>query len=211
MPFFPIIPPFRVSRVYTFEDIGTSDGHVLVPQHQQLIYSDPEDGFPQRLTIYTGEINVGDDDSTFMYPVLGFFNVPGGAPAIGILPINDPPPNQFRSAVANAIITNFEVVVGLTIADVTPGVVVSGVAADLFQIELNPRQIINAVVLSGNFDRDHAHVNCFTYRVSVLERLTQNPPPQHPILIGPGGWTGKYNLDASGALGPMLRSGVPQT
>ena len=72
MPFFPIIPPFRVSRVYTFEDLAQENGHVVNPQHQRLIYSDPEDGFDQRLTIYTGEILVGENDSTFMYPVLGF-------------------------------------------------------------------------------------------------------------------------------------------
>jgi len=43
MPFFPIIPPFRVSRVYNFEDFPQQLGHVTNPQHQQLIYSDPED------------------------------------------------------------------------------------------------------------------------------------------------------------------------
>jgi hypothetical protein len=94
------------------------------PQHQQLIYSDPEDGFDQRLTIYTGEILVGENDSTFMYPVLGFFNAPGGGTAIGILPINDPPPNQFRSAVANAIIIDFGIKIGFTIADVEGAVLV---------------------------------------------------------------------------------------
>ena len=73
----------------------------------------------KRLTIYTGEIVVAKDDSSFMYPVLGFFNAPGGGTAIGILPINDSPANQFRSAVGNARIISFGVTEGFTIADVT--------------------------------------------------------------------------------------------
>jgi len=210
MPFFPIIPPFRVSRVYNFEDFPHQIGHVTNPQHQQLIYSDPEDGFPQWLTIYTGEIVVGKDDSSFMYPVLGFFNAPGGGTAIGILPINDPPPNQFRSAVGNARIISFGVTEGFTIADVTANVSVSSVAADLFRIELDPRQIINAVVLSGVMSNDLSDTYSVGYRVSVLERLTQNPPPQPPILIG-AGWSGRYNLDASGAIGPLVSAGIPQS
>ena len=141
----------------------------------------------------------------FQYPVLGFFNVPAGGTAIGILPINFPPSNQFRSAVANASLSNF------IVKDTEAIVGVFDVAADLFQIELDPRQIINAVVLSGYVNSLESEVTTVSYHVSVLERLTYNPPPQPPILIAPGGWTGKYNLDASGALGPVLRAGIPQS
>jgi hypothetical protein len=141
-----------------------------------------------------------------VYPVLGFFNKPGGGTAIGIVPLNDPTFNQFRSAVTNVSLSDF------IIKDTDPDAIttVDSVAADLFQIELNPGTKINAVVLSGVVSSCESQVSNISYHVSVLERLTGNPPPQAPILIVPGGWTGKYNLDASGALGPLLRSGIPQ-
>jgi hypothetical protein len=210
------IPPGPPDRIYTVENLVPD----VKPQHQQLVYSDPEDGFPQRLTIYTGEIWVGHGSEeeivtlTFQYPILGFFNIPppSGGTAIGIVPINYPPSNQFRSAVANVSLSQVEMKYTSTFSVSDNGFGgVQKVAADLFQIELDPRQIINAVVLSGSVIAEESEVTYVSYRVSVLERLTENPPPQPPILIGPGGWTGKYNLDASGALGPLVATGIPQT
>jgi hypothetical protein len=121
--------------------------------------------------------------------------------------MNDPSFNQFRSAVANVSVSYF------WIKDTDSWVSVGGVSADLFQIELNDpsRQKINAVVLSGYVFVRQAEITVVSYRVSVLETLTQNPPIQPPIWIVPGGWTGKYNLDASGNLGPLLRSGIPES
>jgi hypothetical protein len=133
------------------------------------------------------------------------FQLPGGGNAIGIFPINDPSFNQFRSAVANASISYFRV------KDTEGDVGAVLVAADLFQIELDPRQIINAVVLSGYLISQQSELVNMSYHVSVLERMNQNPPTQPPILIAPGGWTGKYNLLVpSGSVGPLLRSGIPQ-
>ena len=142
----------------------------------------------------------------FQYPVLGFFNLPGAGTAIGIFPINDPSFNQFVSAVANVSVSVFWV------KDTLANVGVFNVTADLFQIELNnpSRQVINAVVLSGTVSSLESELTNVSYRVSVVETLTENPPVQPPIWIAPGGWTGKYNLDATGALGPLLRGGNPE-
>jgi hypothetical protein len=191
-------------RVYTFENLEFN----TMPQHQEILYRDASTaGFDHRLTIYTGAIWVGHGteehlvDLDFQYPLLGCFDVSGIATAIGILPIGP----EFRSAVANASLSNF------IVKDTEAFVGVFEVSADLFQIELDASQIINAVVLSGKVTSKWSEVSTVSYHVSVLERLTYNPPPQPPILIAPGGWTGKYNLDASGALGPVLRAGIPQS
>jgi len=70
---------------------------------------------------------------------LVFFIAPGGGNAIGILPINNPPSNQFRSVAAKVIIVGFQFTVASTIADISDSVTVGSVAADLFQIEQTQR------------------------------------------------------------------------
>lgn len=208
MPFLP--PSVTIDRVYTNFDIYTN----IRPQHQQIIYDDPEDRFSQRLTIYMGEIAVehGTGDASvslnFQYPVLGFFNAPGGGVAVGILPINDIMFNQFRSSIAMASINK------ASIKDDEAGFGVNNIAADLYQVELEGHGVINSVVLSGSISSNDSFVQTITYNVSVLERMNQNPPFLEPILFDPGGsggWTGKYTLDGSGTVGSLIRNGIPQS
>jgi len=196
--------------VYTADDlwIGT------LPQYQEIIFTDPNDLFPQRLAMYTGELKPAAwadgarKNYTFQYPILGTFRDPSGRNVVGIMPMNDPtlqdPRNrQFRSAIANAslAISNVE--------GIPTWLNISSVAADLYQIELDSRHVTHAVVLSGWITARNSLVNTVSYRVSVLERLDGNPEAQPPIFIGDRGWTGKYNL-VSDAVGPLEISGIPQ-
>jgi hypothetical protein len=194
----------RVHVIYTAADLwdGTS------PQHQELIFSDPNDTVPRRLTMYTGELKPGSwadgasKTTTFQYPILGTFKDSAGSNVIGIIPISDP--GEFSSAIANAslAICNAE--------DMPTWLNISSVAADVYQVELDSTLKIHAVVLSGWITVRNSVESTISYRVSVLERLTGNPPAQPPIFLGSGGWTGKYNPPASGAFYPVERPGIPQ-
>ena len=204
------LPPVRV---YTLEDIATP------PQHQEIVFADPNDeGTSQRYTMYTGEISVSLEadnhkaEQIFQYPVLGTFFKIG---SMGIMPLGDPN-SQFRSAIANAFLTESEFGSNPVWADVME------VSADLMQIQLDcsnefivrPPQTINAVVLSGRLVARNASLKQISYRVSVLDRLTGNPLVARPILLHDRGWNGKYILGWSG-LGPgsvgfVQKRGIPQ-
>ena len=136
--------------------VYTRDNLELFPQHQELIFDDPNDGGArQRFTIYTGEILIdlsADDhhkDLTFQYPILGTFKDPAGAPAIGIKPIGNSGSvgfePQFRSATAFAFLTSSEFGSNPVWANV------GRLSADLIEIELDAssRQVIHVAVLSG--------------------------------------------------------------
>jgi hypothetical protein len=188
--------------------VCTADNLWVLPQYQECIYYDPNNG-NQRLSIYAGELKLacqadsGHIDFTFQYPLLGTFRDLGGSDVVGIMQLNDPRFGQFRSAIANAslAICNAE--------DIPTWLNISMVAADLYQIELDSRKLIHAVVLSGAITVRNSVLTTVSYRVSVLERLNGNPEAQPPIFIGDEGWTGRYNL-VSNAVGPLERSGIPQ-
>jgi hypothetical protein len=206
----PFIPPGPVGRIYSAKDTA------VLPQHQELVYFDPEDppGTLQRFTMYTGELLVhfdsgdtGDHDLTFRYPVLGtFWSSGGGTTHIGIIPINVEIV-QFRSAIAYAAVTSSQ------LGDTPVWADVGKVSADLFKIELDSRDFINAVVLSGMLTARNSQLTAISYRVSVLERMNRQPQARSPILVGDvlttAPWTGEY-VAPSGDLGSLLKPGIPQ-
>jgi hypothetical protein len=184
-------------------------------QHQQYRFVDPQDGsISQRLTTYTGTVplehgaGIDAKDITFEFPLLGLIALPTGGGVMGIFPINDPGLGlrpQFRSAVADVALRS--IWVKAHDADFT----LSSMRADLFSIALqSPRRTINAVVLSGVVSVKLSHVRDVNYRVSVLERMTENPSAQPPILLGPD-WNGNYDLTTDGHVGVIVMPGVAQT
>jgi hypothetical protein len=209
------------SRQYTFRNLA------VLPQWQAITFNDPSDTNPlQRFTTYTGELVVNltaaenHIDFDFQYPVLGTFDA-GGVPTIGISPISVlGMPKQFRSAVANVAVTDFNV-------EGTPSwLTFTNVAADLYQIQLSnpmppsPLDVINVVVLSGSGTIRNIALSKISYRVSVLERLTGNPPAEPYILLGSPRWDGNYRPQIVGTvagipgytyIGPLQASGIPQT
>jgi hypothetical protein len=196
--------------VYTVDDLHTlpPSRTLILPQHQELTFDDPNEGFHQRCTIYTGtiyvrEFNAGGShkDLIFQYPILGTFKNSFGAATPGIMRIGDPA--QFRSAVADAAVVSGEFGSNPVWADVTL------VSADLIGITLDSGEKLNAVVLSGQLTARNARLTAINYRVTVLDRLNENPKVKPPILIGDGGWTGNYTLLPDGRLGGMV-NGIPQ-
>jgi hypothetical protein len=199
----------------------------VLPQWQCSTFMDPSDkdsaGNPilQRLTTYTGELALNNsaagshDDYSFEYPVLGTFD-PGGVATIGIFPINVAGIPQFRSAVADVAVTD------CSVEDTPSWLTVTNVAADLCEIKLkhpppDPQfDIINAVVLSGNYTIRNIVLNKISYRVSVLERLTENTPALTPRFVGSPIWDGTYirtgvaGYPTNFSVGPLKASGIPQ-
>jgi hypothetical protein len=161
--------------------------------------------------MYTGEIAVGHGSGShavellFEYPVLGFFNNPVGGVSVGILPINDIETNQFRSSIAVVALTDFNT------KDDSAFIGARSIAADLYELNLDGYSKINAVVLSGSIYTSESEMWLLSYKVSVLERMTMHPPFRDPVLIGLGGWNGKYILDGFSAVGPLIRNGIPQS
>jgi hypothetical protein len=217
-------PPFTPPPI---DVLFTNENLAFTPQHQELVFADPNDGGIQQIfTIYTGEllVNLHADgsakDQTFQYPILGTFGTPGGN-QIGIKQIifveGDPNP-QFRSAIAYASVTRSELGSNPVWANV------GSVSADLMEVELNSpsRQRVNAVVLSGMLTSRNSRLTSISYRVTVLERTNRNP--QFPVPVLPvilindpdpkkagAGWTGGYNpLPGSAGVGAVLKPGIPQ-
>jgi hypothetical protein len=197
---------FGPNNIDSFPWSGLGDFRAV--QHQQYRFFDPEDDWNQRMTIYTGTLPVqhgAGQTSTgmvFEYPLLGIFQP---SEQLGILPINDSniAPIQFRSAVADASASIF-----LDKDDGRVGVM--KVRADLFEIILDqPSTMIRAVVLRGEVISYDTHIYTISFRVSVLERMTENPGAQAPILLGPA-WNGNYNITNDGHVGQMVLPGVPQ-
>jgi hypothetical protein len=177
-------------------------------QHQLFAFADPSDSYStQRRTIYSGIIPMGsvpfaggEVEYIFQFPVLALFEP---AKAVGIIPLNDPSSNQFRSAVARASASHS------TNEEDENSVSLSSIRADLFNVVLDdPRRHVFAIVLSGHVHSKAAALFEITYHVSVLERETREAFPNR-ILFDKIAWNGQYEKAFDGQVGVMVRPGVP--
>jgi hypothetical protein len=184
--------------------------HAVNPTHIRTAFMDGIRNRALIQTVYTGALGIRHGAGgrskviDFQYPLIGFFRENNGNMTPGIIPIDREGGEEFLGAAAMAALSI------ITIKDTASLLNVFSLDADLFRVDLAPKNLqVLVVVLTGTVETNDAEVTSLNYNVTVLNgRSDRTGGFTAPILSNSADWNGMY-----GAIGasPVLRGRPSET